>query len=61
MKKISWREVFDPEKFGFCAGAHISEINVYVRQKTIYRYFTFNGIIYESFGGYFDKTDLVAE
>jgi len=62
MEFISWREVFDPQKFKrFHAENFIETINYYVYTETNYKYFILNGIVYRSGTGYYEITHLIVE
>ncbi len=62
MKKpfeLTWREIFDCQNFKqFSAGVSINEVNHYVKTCTYYKYFIFNGLIYESHYGYYEEVNI---
>lgn len=57
--KLCWREIFDCQMLKiFTAGNGIETVNAYANACTNYKYFIFNGKIYETHQGYFDSVDV---
>lgn len=57
--ELCWREIFDIQTLKiFNAGVSIEDVNAYINTCTHCKYFLFNGRVFESHRGYFDKVNV---